>query len=99
MADKVQMSVAFTNILLNAVEEIGENEGRITVRVRNEKDNLTVEFEVSGDGISKENINKIFDPLFTTKQTGTGLGLSSVRTIIEAHGGSYRSSLPLLFSP
>ncbi|HJT09719.1 MAG TPA: porin PorA family protein [Candidatus Nitrosotalea sp.] len=88
MADKIQMSVAFTNILLNAIDEIGENEGKITIRSSNEKNNLIMEFEDSGDGIPKENINKIFEPLFTTKQTGTGLGLSSVLSIIESHGGS-----------
>ena len=88
MADKIQMSVAFTNVLLNAIDEIGKNEGKITIRVRNEKNDLVIEFEDSGDGIPKENISKIFEPLFTTKLTGTGLGLSSVRAIIESHGGS-----------
>ena len=94
MADKIQMSVAFTNILLNAIDEIGDKEGKITLRARLEKGNIIVEFEDSGDGIPKENIGKIFDPLFTTKQTGTGLGLSSVRSIIEAHGGSISVKSP-----
>lgn len=88
MVDKIQISVAFTNILLNAVDEMGKNEGRITIRAKSEKNNLVIEIEDSGDGISKENISKIFEPLFTTKPTGTGLGLSSVRAIIEAHGGT-----------
>ncbi|MGC1709561.1 MAG: ATP-binding protein [Nitrosotalea sp.] len=56
--------------------------------------NFQVEFEDSGDGISKENISKIFEPLFTTKQNGTGLGLSSVRAIIESHGGSISIKSP-----
>ncbi len=94
MADKIQMSVAFTNILLNAIDAIGENEGKIMIRTRNEKNDLVIEFEDSGDGIPKQNINKIFEPLFTTKQNGTGLGLSSVRAIIEAHGGSISVKSP-----
>ena len=94
MADKIQLSVAFTNILLNAIDEIGENEGMITIHARNEKNNLVIEFEDSGDGIPKENISKIFEPLFTTKLTGTGLGLSSVRAIIESHGGSISVKSP-----
>ncbi|MGI0102416.1 MAG: porin PorA family protein [Nitrosotalea sp.] len=94
MADKIQMSVAFTNILLNSIDEIGENEGKITIRAKSEKNNLVIECEDSGDGISKENISKIFEPLFTTKQTGTGLGLSSVRAIIESHGGSISVKSP-----
>ena len=99
MADKIQMTVAFINILLNAIEEIGENEGRITIRAKNEKNNLVIEFEDSGDGIPRENIGKIFDPLFTTKQTGTGLGLSSVRAIIESHGGTISvKSPPTIFT-
>lgn len=94
MADRIQMSVAFANLLLNAVEEIGENEGKIDVRARNEGNNLVVEIEDTGEGIPKQNIEKIFEPLFTTKYTGTGLGLSSVRTIIESHGGSISVKSP-----
>lgn len=99
MADKIQMSVAFTNILLNAIDEIDKSEGRITIRVRNEKNNVVIEFEDSGNGISKENIGRVFEPLFTTKQNGTGLGLSSVRAIVESHGGSISvKSSPTVFT-
>ncbi|NIP61642.1 MAG: GHKL domain-containing protein, partial [Nitrosopumilaceae archaeon] len=49
---------------------------------------LIIKIEDSGPGISSENINKIFDPLFTTKQTGTGLGLVSCKTIVESYGGN-----------
>lgn len=88
MADKIQLSVAFGNILLNAVEAIGEKQGRVTIRANSKNGNLIIEFEDSGIGIRKEDIGKIFDPLFTTKQGGTGLGLSSVRQVVEAHGGT-----------
>lgn len=94
MVDKIQMSVAFANILSNAVDEVGEKEGKITVRARSEKNNLVIEFEDSGEGIPKENISKILEPLFTTKQNGTGLGLSSVRAIVESHGGSISVKSP-----
>lgn len=88
MADKIQLSVAFGNILLNAVEAIGEKQGLITIRANAKNGNLVIEFEDSGSGIRKEDMGRIFDPLFTTKQDGTGLGLSSVRQIVEAHGGT-----------
>jgi signal transduction histidine kinase len=99
LADRIQLSVAFSNILSNSVDAIGAGEGRIVIRAINGKNNLILEFEDSGDGISEENIKKIFDPLFTTKQHGTGLGLSSVRSIIESHGGTISvKSPPTVFS-
>lgn len=85
--EELDKEAAFRNILSNSIDAIGENKGNITIRARNEKDNLILEFEDSGTGISKEDIDKIFEPLFTTKQQGTGLGLASVKSIIEAHGG------------
>jgi signal transduction histidine kinase len=94
MADRIQLSVVFSNILLNSVDAIGSGEGGIVIRTINGKNNLVLEFEDSGDGISEENIKKIFDPLFTTKQHGTGLGLSSVRAIIESHGGTISVKSP-----
>src|SRR5262245_34598937 len=94
MADSIQLSVAFSNILLNSVDAIREGEGRIVIRAINEKNKLILEFEDSGHGISEQNIKKIFDPLFTTKQHGTGLGLSSVRAIIESHGGAISVKSP-----
>lgn len=99
MADRVQLIVAFSNIISNAVDAIEEDEGSIVIRARNEKNNLILEFEDSGSGISEENISKIFEPLFTTKQHGTGLGLSSVRAILESHGGTiYIKSPPTVFT-
>ena len=94
MADRIQLSVAFSNILSNAIDAIGDNEGRVIIRARNENNRLTLEFEDSGDGISKENIDRIFEPLYTTKQHGTGLGLSSVRSIIESHAGTISVKSP-----
>ncbi len=94
MADKIQLAIAFSNILSNAVDAIGENGGNITIRTRTEKNNLVIEFEDSGSGIQKEHIDKMFQPLFTTKPHGTGLGLSSVREIVAAHGGSVSVKSP-----
>lgn len=94
MADKIQLAIAFSNILSNATDAIGDNAGSIVIRTRTEKDNLIIEFEDSGSGIEKENIDKMFQPLFTTKPHGTGLGLSSVRDIIAAHGGSVSVKSP-----
>jgi signal transduction histidine kinase len=94
IASRVQLEAAFSNILSNSVDAIGENNGNITIRTRNENNDLILEFEDSGTGISKENIDKIFEPLFTTKQQGTGLGLASVKSIIDTHGGTISVKSP-----
>jgi signal transduction histidine kinase len=94
MADRMQLSVAFSNIFSNAVEAIGAGEGSIVIRAIPGPHNLVVEFEDSGEGIAEENIEKIFEPLFTTKPQGTGLGLSSVRAIIVSHGGTIAVQSP-----
>jgi signal transduction histidine kinase len=94
IANKIQLEAAFGNILSNSVDAIGENKGIITIRARTEKNNLILDFEDSGIGIAKENFDKIFEPLFTTKQTGTGLGLASVKSIIDAHGGTISVKSP-----
>jgi signal transduction histidine kinase len=65
-----------------------ENGGRIEIFVSHEKQNYRIEIEDNGCGISQENIKKIFNPFFTTKEKGSGLGLAIVRKIIEAHQGS-----------
>lgn len=94
MANKIQLQAAFVNLFSNAADAIGKNGGKITIRAKNQNNNLILEFEDSGEGISKENLEKIFEPLFTTKQQGTGLGLASVKSIIEIHGGSISVSSP-----
>ncbi len=94
IASRIQLEAAFSNILSNSIDAIGENKGNITIRARNEKDNLILEFEDSGTGISKEDIDKIFEPLFTTKQQGTGRGLTSVKSIINVHGGTISVKSP-----
>lgn len=99
IANRIQLEAAFSNILSNSIDAIGENGGNITIRVRTEENNLILEFEDSGSGISIENLDKIFDPLFTTKQQGTGLGLASVKSIIDVHGGTISvKSPPTIFT-
>ena len=85
--DSKQLEVVFNNIIANAVESL-ENSGEIKIRITNNQKNVKIEIEDSGPGISQENLEKIFDPLFTTKPSGTGLGLISCKNIVEQHGGS-----------
>ena len=70
------------------------------MQMNNENDdNITIQIKNSGKTISKEHIDKIFEPLFTTKQQGTGLGLASVKSIIDIHGGTISvTSPPVIFT-
>jgi len=85
--DAKQLEVVFNNIITNSVQAI-ENSGEIKISITDSQSNVKIEIEDSGPGISHENMEKIFDPLFTTKPSGTGLGLVSCKNIVEQHGGS-----------
>ena len=85
--DFSNMRVVLVNLLLNAVQAIGES-GRILVDVTETKDKISIIVQDSGSGILAKNKEKIFEPLFTTKQEGTGLGLSGCKTILEQHKGT-----------
>jgi signal transduction histidine kinase len=81
-----QLENVFINILSNAIQAIPDT-GEIIINVIEKSDFVDIEISDSGHGIPDNVISKIFDPLFTTKQQGTGLGLVSCKTIIENHGG------------
>ena len=89
MADHGLLYRAFLNVLINASQAI-DQAGRIEVKVLEEPGRYRVEIQDSGSGISEENMKRIFNPFFTTKEKGSGLGLSIVRKIVEAHRGSIR---------
>ena len=85
--DEKLCEVLFYNVITNAIQAIGEDDGKITIRIKEKDAEIIVEIEDSGIGISNKDLQKIFDPLFTTKQFGTGLGLASCKNIIEQFGG------------
>ena len=80
------LSVVISNLMLNSIQAMNK-EGIISIRVRENSYSVIIEIEDSGPGIPEKYLSRIFEPLFTTKQTGTGLGLVSVKTIIDAHRG------------
>jgi len=86
MADEAMMVRVFTNLITNAIQAM-PNGGSLTVTASQEKDRILVDLSDTGEGISQENMKKIFTPLFTTKDKGTGLGLVICKRIVEAHGG------------
>jgi len=92
LIDENQILQVFINILLNALEAVEEN-GQITVRshVNNEQEKINVEVTDNGCGITPDNIQKIFDPFFSTKANGTGLGLAVSYGIIKNHEGDIQA--------
>ena len=88
ICDSKKMEIVFINLIVNAIQAIGKEEGTITIRVKDEGDFNLIEFEDTGSGMPEKILLKIFDPLITTKEKGTGLGLSSCKNIIEQHGGT-----------
>jgi signal transduction histidine kinase len=86
-ADPELLYRAFLNIFLNAVQAMTDG-GSISIKAEEIKDSYRVGIRDTGIGISKENLKKIFSPFFTTKDKGSGLGLSIVKKIIEGHNGT-----------
>ena len=85
--DETKIRVILTNILQNAIQSVGVK-GIIKLGISESTDLITISVIDSGSGIPDDNLEKIFEPLFTTKKTGTGLGLASCKQIIDMHGGS-----------
>ena len=97
--DPLKIEVLLTNLLLNAIQAINKDSGEIKIRCSENENLVKIEIENSGPNIPKEHLKKIFDPLFTTKQEGTGLGLLSCKNIVEVHKGKlYVKNNPVVFT-
>jgi len=77
----------FLNLLLNALQML-PGEGEVAVRTATDADRLVVEVSDNGLGIPPENRQRVFDPFFTTRERGVGLGLTVVQQIVRSHGGN-----------
>lgn len=86
LCDRDKMLIVFVNIIYNAAQDL-KNMGIIRISCDMDVNWTAIKIEDNGNGIEPKMLSKIFDPLITTKQTGTGLGLSSCKSIVESHGG------------
>ncbi len=86
--DRAQIKQVFYNIVRNSFQAMPPD-GILKIRTILQDDHVLIEFIDNGVGISEENISRIFEPYFTTKKEGTGLGLLIVRRIVREHGGEF----------
>lgn len=90
--DRHRVRQVFRNILENAIAVIPESDGRIEITAGSVNADgrqwIEVSFQDNGPGMTSEQTSQIFEPFYTTKSRGTGLGMAIVRRIMEAHGGS-----------
>ncbi|RMF90215.1 MAG: hypothetical protein D6733_04425, partial [Methanobacteriota archaeon] len=91
LADPDQMERVFTNIIVNAFQAMPEG-GTLTITTGKDDGNLSITFSDTGVGISEEDLPRVFEPLFTSKTKGIGLGLALSKQIVEGHGGTIEVS-------
>jgi len=87
-ANKSRLTIAFSNILINAVEAMKMNEGKLSISIASDKEAYTVSIKDNGCGIPPEYLSKLFEPFFTLKKKGVGLGLAATYSIIQSHKGT-----------
>jgi two-component system sensor kinase FixL len=93
--DRVQVQQVVLNLLMNACDAVQDNEPqfrRVTLRTTRGTDGMIVVVTDAGSGLSEEELARIFDPFYTTKSDGMGLGLTICRAIIGAHDGSLEAT-------
>jgi PAS domain S-box-containing protein len=85
MANKEKLKIAFLNIIINAIEAVASITGELAIGVYSAKDTHVVTIKDNGCGIPEENISRLFEPYFTSKRNGMGLGLAASLNILQSH--------------
>ncbi len=88
--DKEKLIIALLNILVNALEAVSSSNGKLKIAARADNENAILTISDNGKGIPQQDLNKLFEPFFTSKKGGTGLGLTATHTIISKHDGSIK---------
>jgi len=96
--DARKIEGVLSNLINNAVQAI-DGHGEVDVEISSDSENMTIQIKDSGFGIPEKDLEKVFEPMFTTKKTGTGLGLVICKSIVEQHGGTISvSNKPTTFT-
>ena len=85
MANKEKLRIAFLNIMINAVEAMEPDKGILSIMIDSAKEVHVVTIRDNGCGIPEENISRLFEPYFTSKRNGMGLGLAATLNILQSH--------------
>ncbi len=88
MGDPMKLKIAFTNIIINAIEAMHESKGELDISVTSQNGHHLVSIKDNGTGISKETLPHLFEPYFTFKRNGLGMGLATTLNIIQSHKAS-----------
>ncbi len=88
MADTEKLKIAFLNIIINAIEAMEEATGMLEISITDDPHSHMVHIKDNGCGISEENLSRLFEPYFTSKRNGMGLGLATSLNIIQSHKAS-----------
>jgi len=95
LADKEKLKLALLNIVINAIEAMEEGKGVLTINLQNEERGAVLTISDNGSGISDENVSRLFEPYFTQKRNGVGLGLTFTLNILQAHKAAIEVSSKL----
>ncbi|MEO7445452.1 MAG: ATP-binding protein [Ferruginibacter sp.] len=85
MADTEKLNMAILNILINAVEAMNEGQGEMSLTIAEVEGKYQLNIKDNGCGISEDNLQRLFEPYFTAKRNGMGLGLSTTINILQSH--------------
>ncbi len=85
MADKEKLKLALMNIVINAIEAMEDKSGQLSIAIHHTDETAELTIADNGCGISDENISRLFEPYFTQKRNGMGLGLPFTLNILQAH--------------
>jgi len=88
LCDAEKLKIAFLNIIINAIEAMEEAKGHLTITLKTHGAEHLVIIKDNGAGISQENLTHLFEPYFTSKRNGMGLGLASTLNILQSHHAS-----------
>ncbi len=89
--DKEKLKIAFLNVIVNAIEAMEPGKGVLTITTKGENNKCVVEIGDNGSGMDKESMGRLFEPYFTSKPKGNGLGLTNTQNIILNHKGTIQA--------